>query len=55
MELAVLNLMYGKLISGLMLIQLIHAQFQVIIDAKVKNAEMDHIDKMEFAIKMVVI
>ena len=55
MELVALSLMYGKLISGLMPIQLIHARFQAIIDVQVKNVEMDLKDKKEYVIKMVVI
>ena len=55
MELVALSLTYGKLISGLMPIQLIHARFQAIIDVQVKNVEMDLKDKKEYVIKMVVI
>ena len=49
---AVLSLMFGKLINGQMHTLHIPAKFQEIIDAKVRNVETEHKDRMEFVIKM---
>ena len=55
MALVVLSSILGKQTNGRMLTQLIPAQFQEIIDVKVKNVEMELRDKMEYVIKMAVI
>lgn len=55
MDLVVLNLMFGRQTKQPMLIRLILAKCQVIIDVRVVNVEMEHRDKMEYVIKMDVI
>lgn len=55
MVLVVLNLIFGKLTNGPMLILPTLAHSQAIIDVMEKNAEMELIDKMEIVTKMVVI
>lgn len=55
MDLVVLNLMFGRQTKQPMLIRLILAKCQVIIDVRVVNVEMEHRDRMEYVIKMDVI
>lgn len=52
MEVAVLNLMFGKQINKQMLSLLILALNQEIINAKELNVVMDQIDKMVYVIRM---
>ena len=54
MERVVLNLMFGRQINGQMLTLLILALFLEITDVRVRNVEMELIDKMEYVTKTVV-
>lgn len=55
MVVAVLSLTFGRRINMQMLTLPIHAQFQVTIVVRENNVEMELIDKLETAIKTVVI